>query len=108
MEYDMKESLRSCLESYEALAGGHVNYDVVATPFLDESNEPELSRDPFSANDGLKCPGCKEIYDKELFQAIKAGQANARPRRNLEEELRKRRKTNATLVVCLPWQQKYS
>ena len=61
----MSQLVRSCLERYEELCGGDVTWEKVATPFLNESNEPDPSRDPTLAESGLQCPWCKGIYDEK-------------------------------------------
>ena len=81
MKYNMEEFLVSSMDSYEALAGGTVQYDTVTTPFLDETNDYDPCTNPTSITDGRKCPCCRGIYDKALFTEVKAGRANARPKK---------------------------
>ena len=50
----------------------------MAPPFLDESDDPDRSRDPVSGGSGLKCPFCDGVLPRDTFDEVKEGDANKR------------------------------
>ena len=64
--YDMEDFLIECCEKYEALAQGcghTVVWKKVETPFIDEENRDDRSRNPITEDeDGFQCPYCQGCF----------------------------------------------
>ena len=61
---------------------------------MDESNDPNPCTDPLTTADGYKCPWCNGVYDTDMFTDVKAGKANARPKKDLAAEAENQERNN--------------
>ena len=69
LEYDMEQFMKQCVERYQELAGGRgANLQRVATPFIDEATEPNVSEGQPVAS-GVLQPIASKVLMKILYAA---------------------------------------
>jgi hypothetical protein len=67
MTYDMESFLKTSCDMYLSLAGSGTTLDKVSTPFIDEDDRENQTRQPASIGPGLVCPWCEFPGNKDEF-----------------------------------------
>ena len=79
MEYNMEAFLKSSCEVYIKLAGPGTTLEQVKTPFIEEDDRENTTRQPATKGVGLTCPWCKCTSDKDSFDIYKQNAKKASP-----------------------------
>ena len=67
LSYNMEEFLTSSVKLYLELAGENTTLQPVSTPFVDEDDRSNITRQPKSNNPTLQCPWCAHTDENTAF-----------------------------------------